>query len=392
MMSSLVSVHEAWTKLAERVDKLDSELVDITHAHSRVLAEPILADRPLPPFDRVMMDGIAIRLADYSAGQRSFVIDGLHAAGDPAVMLIGEALEVMTGAMLPSGADCVIPYELVDLAGGVAQLDDGMPLQPMQNIHLAASDSPAGVSIVKSGQLIGSAEIGVAASCGASQLACYKIPSLAVVTTGDELVDVSEKPLAHQIRRSNGLAVKSALEAEKLAAVDCLHLADDAEVLAEFVNSSDHEMLVFCGGVSKGKKDYVHQVLSELAGEPIFHGVAQRPGKPMGLWQLADGRLVVALPGNPVAVLAAIHVYLKPALNLMRGVVVNAQMVRLSEEFSGHAAFIFHVPVAVLGNAGVVKVLRAKNSADYAAAVGADGFVSIPAGGAGFNQSVPWFR
>ena len=287
-MQNLISVTQAENIIRQHLTTAAVEIVPLSKAQGRYLREDILADRPLPPFDRVMMDGIAIAHASFASGNTRFPITGTQAAGTPALTLenADSCIEVMTGCVLPHGCDCIIPIEHIDLSENTASLHSDASPQAQQHIHSAGSDTAAGEILLNSGQVLNAAELAIAASCGATHLKVSALPRILIITTGDELVAPEVTPLPHQIRRSHATALEALITGMKLGKVESLHIADDPLALKDTITEAlpAHDILIFTGGISKGKYDYVAPVLTELLGSPHFHGIAQRPGKPMAFW------------------------------------------------------------------------------------------------------------
>ena len=223
----MLSPAEAERMVLEQVPSLDREDCPILQAHGRVLRAEIRADRDFPPFDRVTMDGFALRSAALAAGVRKFRIEAVQAAGMPAGLL-GEArdtcIEVMTGAVLPAGADCVVPYEDAKHDGTTVEVTATVP--PGQAIHRRGSDHPSGGVLLPPGVRLTGREIAVAAACGYSTLDVSRLPKIAVVASGDELVEVESVVAPHQIRRSNDYALRAALIAAGFPLVERFHIHD----------------------------------------------------------------------------------------------------------------------------------------------------------------------
>ncbi|MFK8161743.1 MAG: molybdopterin molybdotransferase MoeA [Lewinella sp.] len=290
------------------------ERVPLAAAAGRLLAEPLLTDRPQPPFDRVTMDGIAIDYTNYAAGQRTFPIEGIVAAGAATTSLTDSAncLEVMTGAVLPPGTTTIIRYEDLERVGEAFVLPEDVPNH--NNIHEQGSDAAAGARLMEPGAIIGGAAINLLASCGYAEVLVKRLPKVAVVATGDELVPVTATPLPHQIRMSNLFHLQHQLSTAGIAATTH-HIVDDKEALGKKIAHllSDNDVLLFSGGVSKGRYDFLPEVLAELGVERLFHRVAQRPGKPIWVGRTKD-TMVFGLPGNPVSSMAGLLAYVGPFL------------------------------------------------------------------------------
>ncbi|WP_269538609.1 molybdopterin molybdotransferase MoeA [Cerasicoccus fimbriatus] len=381
-MKPLISVHEADRLIAHIRDDVPAIKCPLGKAAGRILREDLYADRPLPPFDRVMMDGYAIRFADLASSGAQFTVTAQMMAGDAPDALSdapGSAVEIMTGAVLPEGADTVIPYEATERTDDAFIIVDPSDVELGQYIHRFGSDYCEGSVLVGQGCILGPAELGVAASCGYAEVLVSVRPRIAVVGTGDELVPVDAKPLPHQIRASNAVAMESALGMARFHVGQIDHWADDAEAgmarLRELLDQND--VIVIAGAVSKGQRDWIPEALDE-EGECIFHGVKQRPGKPMGMWRTADGKTIFALPGNPVSALVGLHRYVIPFLKRREGQVLPVAEAALSEDVHFNPPLTWFLPVKILAD-GTAQPTPVNNSGDYARLCAADGFVELDA-------------
>ena len=380
---------EAERKILGALAPLPSEDCPLASAHGRVLRADLRADRDLPPFDRVTLDGFALRTAALAAGRREFRIEATQAAGmRPFRLGPGEdaCVEVMTGAVLPEGADVVIPYEETGYTGPVMKLLPGATWTPGRAVHRRGSDHPAGEVIVKSGTRITGREIAVAAAVGAATLPVARLPNIAVVATGDELVEVSDAVAPHQIRRSNDYALRAALSLAGYPRVERFHLHDMRHeiehmlwhIIAEF------DVVLITGGVSNGKFDFLPAELDAQGVKKIFHGVAQRPGKPLWFGLNPDGKPVFALPGNPVSAYTCLHRYVLPALAHASGQSsAPPRLVALAEPVTFKPPLAYFLPVRITsGEHGELLATPdpGNTSGDFTGLVGTDGFVELPAG------------
>ena len=380
-MQNLISVTQAENIIRQHLTTAAVEIVPLSKAQGRYLRKDILADRPLPPFDRVMMDGIAIAHASFASGNNRFLITGTQAAGTPALTLenADSCIEVMTGCVLPHGCNCIIPIEHIDLSENTASLHSDASPQAKQHIHSAGSDTAAGEILLSSGQVLNAAELAVAASCGATHLKVSALPRILIITTGDELVAPEITPLPHQIRRSHATALEALITGMKLGKVDNIHIADDPLALKETITEAlpAHDILIFTGGISKGKYDYVAPVLTELLGSPHFHGIAQRPGKPMAFWKNSNSPLVFAHPGNPVSVMACAARYLIPSLvEILSGRSPNPQQLPATGSFHCPSHFTGLVPCRI--NNGRIQLVPPSNSGNFLALAATDGIAQLP--------------
>jgi molybdopterin molybdotransferase len=380
-MQNLISVTQAENIIRQHLTTAAVEIVPLSKAQGRYLREDILADRALPPFDRVMMDGIAIAHASFASGNTRFPITGTQAAGTPALTLenADSCIEVMTGCVLPQGCDCVIPIEQIDLSENTARLYSDAKPQAKQHIHSAGSDTTAGEILLSSGQVLNAAELAIAASVGATDLSVSALPRILIITTGDELVAPEATPLPHQIRRSHATALEALISGMKLGTVASLHIADDPEALKEKITEAlpAHDIIIFTGGISKGKYDYVAPVLSELLGKPHFHGIAQRPGKPMAFWKKPNSPLIFAHPGNPVSVMACAARYLIPSLiEILSGRSPTPQQLPATGGFHCPTHFTGLIPCRI--NNGRIQLVPASNSGNFLALSATDGIAQLP--------------
>ncbi|GAB3302409.1 molybdopterin molybdotransferase MoeA [Hymenobacter tenuis] len=317
----MLTVQEATRLVLATIHTLPLEHLSLPLAVGRVLREDLRADRDFPPFNRVAMDGIALRFAALEAGQLEFRIESTQFAGQPPTPLQdpSAAIEIMTGAALPEGLDTVIRYEdltfRTDEAGNRLAAVQALPPRQGHNVHARAADRQQGDLLVPAGTRLEPAEVAVAATIGAATVAVTRRPRVAVVSTGDELVPITEKPAAHQIRRSNALMLQAAAW-QAGAEADTFHFDDDPAALRHGLPAllEGYDTVVLSGGVSKGKADFLPETLRELGVEQIFHEVQQRPGKPFWFGQHPGGAVVFALPGNPVSTFVNFYRYARPWL------------------------------------------------------------------------------
>ncbi|MBA4056054.1 MAG: molybdopterin molybdenumtransferase MoeA, partial [Marivirga sp.] len=262
----MVSVDEASTIVLTNLFKPSIETVSFQDAVNKVLAEQVVADRDFPPFDRVSMDGIAIRFKDWQEGRREFTIESVQAAGEEQKFLKrnGTCLEVMTGAVLPGNTDTVIRYEDLAINNGSATVTS-VPIIKGQNIHGRGKDASDGSILLEPGIILSPAEIALLAAVGKSNVNVFSFPRTAIIASGDELVEVSATPLPHQIRRSNTYAIQAAMNALGWKG-DTFHLADNKEQMLSAMKDiiQTYRVIILSGGVSKGKFDFVPEVLEEI--------------------------------------------------------------------------------------------------------------------------------
>lgn len=281
------------------------------------LAEEIVADRDFPPFNRVMMDGIAIQ----NLQSKEWIIEQTVFAGEEQTTLnnLNYAIEIMTGSPLPKNCRAIIPIEEVSIETKEGQKIAhfiGKEIKEYQFIHQQGNDLPKGQILINKHAIIQTIEIALAASVGKSNLLVYEKPQIALISTGDELVKVDEIPLPHQIRSSNIPMLSATLKALNIP-TNTFHLKDSKEDMELSISEilQNHNFIILSGGVSAGKKDYIPEVLSNLGFTCHFHRIAQKPGKPMWFGtRQSDQKTIFALPGNPISTLICFYNYFLPSI------------------------------------------------------------------------------
>jgi len=374
--------------IGEHLVCLPIESLPVAQCAGAVLRENVYAERDQPPFDRVSMDGIALASAAVAATQGRFRVQATQAAGEaPLTLRDGEhCIEIMTGAVLPLGCDCVVPIERVRLDNGTAQIDQLALAMPWKNVHRRASDQRQGALLLPTGTVLHAPEIAVAASAGMARLRVSGQPSIIVISTGSELIEPGEPIAPHQIRRSNAYAVAAALREHGFQRVAEDHIHDDSGLLLERLSRHlrTHEVLVLSGGVSMGKFDLVPQTLEALGVQRILHGVAQRPGRPMWFGTTPEGRAVFALPGNPVSTLVCLSRYVLPALYAAMGVrAAGFERIALATDLEWTPALTGFMPVKVTHDdwgRPWATPCPTNGSGDFTALALTDGFVELPPG------------
>jgi molybdopterin molybdotransferase len=383
-MSDLPSVDEADQRIRARMPSFGSERLPLDAVMGRVLRQSVRAERDQPPFDRVMMDGIAITLGE--GARRVFRRDGMQLAGMSGQVLEepGGCIEVTTGAMLPRGCDCVIPIEQTRREGEQVALLEGYLPTLRQFIHAQGSDCREGAALLAPGVRIRAPEMAVLAANGVAEVEVAKVPSVAIIATGDELADVDEPLAQGQIRRSNDRALATALAARGFDDVLLTQVPDDLEATREKLADllATRQVLVLSGGVSVGQRDFVPEALRSLGVEQVLHRVAQRPGKPLWFGIGPQGQVIFALPGNPVSALVCALRYMLPALEQATGLTPAEPMrLALAAAATTHPALTCFVPVQVhhdsSGRAWAQPV-PSRTSGDFSSLPRTHGVVELP--------------
>jgi molybdopterin molybdotransferase len=374
--------------IGQHLTCLPIESLPLAQCAGAVLRENIYAERDQPPFDRVTMDGIALDSRGVRGGLRRLQIQAMQAAGEPPLTLADRShcIEVMTGAVLPGGCDTVVPVERITVRGREAELADEAAVEPDRNVHRRGTDTRQGSLLLATGTRLGPPEIAIAAGAGMARVRVSSQPMLAIISTGNELVEPGEPILPHQVRRSNAYAIAAALRLHGFQRVADDHILDDAAELRRRLKFylETHDVLVLSGGVSMGKLDLVPQVLEELGVRRIFHKVAQRPGKPLWFGIASSGAAVLALPGNPVSTAICVSRYVLPALAASQGQsAAPPERMALGAPVTVEPALTFFLPVRVqIDDWGRSWAMPAPThgSGDFTALAGTDGFVELPPG------------
>jgi molybdopterin molybdotransferase len=311
----LIDIATARERVLAAVRPLGSERVLVAEALGRVLAQDLSAEEDLPPFDSSAMDGYAVIAGP--AGQLEVVDESR--AGHPAERTLsgGQAIEISTGALIPDGADAVVPVERVEVSDGRVTVPE---TQPGANVRRAGDDVRQGQPVLSAGTLLGPAELAVAASLGHSELPVGLRPRVVVLATGDELVEPGRPLGPGQIRNSNTIALAAQAQRAGAEVVASEIVRDNLEDTTAALRSALERADVVCvsGGVSVGRHDHVKPALAELGVEERFWRVALKPGKPTW-FGTRDGKLVFGLPGNPVSAMVTFHLFARPALRALAG-------------------------------------------------------------------------
>jgi molybdopterin molybdotransferase len=394
MAVAIVGFDEALQTVLEQasgLNRLATETVALSSCNGRVLAEPVVADRDQPPFNRSTRDGFAVRASDAGAEPELAVVGQLRAgqqwAGGPLAQ--GTAIEIMTGAPVPQGADAVVMVEHVEQAEGAIRLLAGRTIRSGENIVARGSEARAGQTVLAVGTAVEAAEIALAAACGYARLSVFRRPGVAIVATGDELVEVAVTPGEQQIRNSNSYALAALVEragGDAMRLPIALDRREDLERVMQKARGSD--LMLLSGGVSMGQYDLVEEVLLGLGAEFFFTGVWMQPGKPVVFGRLpASGdfpaRFFFGLPGNPISVQVTFHCFVEPLLRAMAGGGAQAPrfvQATLAEEVAGKAGLMRVLPARLTTDRvrPEVKVVGWQGSGDLAANARANCYAVLP--------------
>jgi molybdopterin molybdotransferase len=379
----MISVAQAEAIILQNTVQFASEEVSINDALGLILAEDLHADRDFPPFDRVTMDGIAIQFGQLIY-QNTFQIEAVSPAGKPQITLQNQAncIEVMTGTMLPANTDTVIRYEDLEIKNGVAKINE-LPANLGLNVHKKGYDRKQGDVIVPKGRLMNPAEIGIAATVGKTTLKVVRKPKIIIISTGDEIVEIDQIPLPHQIRTSNSYTLQAALR-QWGTDTDIILLADNQLLIENAIEQylKTYDALILSGGASVGKFDYVPKALENQKVEKLFHKVEQRPGKPFWFGKVAQtGKVVFALPGNPVSTFMCLNRYVKSWLEASFGIKKSQLYAELAEDFTfkPDLTYFLQVKLRYLPNSKITaQPVEGHGSGDLANLADSEAFIELP--------------
>ena len=368
---------------------LGVERVELLEGAGRVLGSAVIADRDQPAFDRATRDGFAVRAGDIGGALR---VVGSVRAGESwqgSALAEGQAIEIMTGAPLPDGADAVVMVEHVELADGLLRVEAGRSLRVGENVVPRGAEARAGSVVLPAERVLGAAEIAVAASCGLGQVNVFARPHVAIVATGDELVELDQSMEDWQIRNSNSYALAAMVNAEGGIGERLEVARDTLEDLRERIaEGRKADLLLLSGGVSMGKYDLVEQVLLEAGAEFFFTGALIQPGKPIvfgRLPKLNGWTYFFGLPGNPISTQVCFHLFVAPMLRALAGraeIAPRFVEARLAEDVRGGVGVTRFLPAELGGGwDGVsVRVVGWQGSGDVAANARGNCYVVLPAG------------
>jgi molybdopterin molybdotransferase len=383
----MLPVDKALEIVLAHAQPLGREDVLLPEALGRVLAEDVHADVDLPPFERAAMDGYAVRAGDATHAPVVLDVVGQVRAGRMAGLVLerGQAVQIMTGAPVPVGATAVLQVEKTRAVDGGRRVELLEPVAPGANVASAGSEARAGDLVVRRGCTIDPATIAALASVGRGRVSVGRRPRVGVLVTGDELVDVWDKPTLGRIRNSNGYAVEAQVRWTGSSVVPLGVVPDREDAIAAAVHEgfSSADVLVVSGGVSAGVYDLVEPVLSRFDVQVLFDKVAIKPGAPLVFGRRGD-TLVFGLPGNPVSAQVTFDLFVRAALLRMQGAGVVQRPtvpVHLSSATRNRSGRRFYAPARVaFGSTGLVaEPLRSSGSADVFAHARANALVVLEA-------------
>jgi len=375
---------------AASFEVLSTEAQRLLDCGGRVLAETMVADRDQPPFDRSTRDGFAVKAAEASGVELTVV--GLVRAGERwqgGRLQRGTTIEIMTGAPMPEEADAVVMVEHVEQLKGMVRLVGERTIRAGDNVVRRGGEARRGDKLLAAGTIMGAAEIALAAACGFAELRVFRRPTVAIVATGDELVELDTPPGEQQIRNSNSYGL-AAMVADAGGRPWRLAVARDLreEILERVTEGQVGDLLLLSGGVSMGKYDLVEEVLAKLGAEFFFTGVKMQPGKPVVFGRLPargefPARFFFGLPGNPISTQVTFHCFVEPLLRAMSGGAVEGPrfvQATLAEEVAGKAGLMRVLPARLTTDRTrpEVRVVGWQGSGDLAANARANCYAVLP--------------
>jgi molybdopterin molybdotransferase len=382
----MLSFEEAREKVIATVralrGPLEAETIELRRARGRVLAQPVIADRDYPPFDRSIRDGFALRAEDAVLGATLRCVGEIRAGGAfDGTVGPGECVQIMTGAAMPAGADAVVMIEHVSINGERVMLSRAATRG--QSIVARGKEARAGQELLSSGTRLGYAEMALAGQVGGHHLDVFKRPQAAILSTGDEVVDVAVTPGPLQVRNGNSIALE-ALAALTGAESDTLGNAPDEkkELRRRIELGLKANLLILSGGVSMGKYDLVELVLGELGTEFVFDSVAIRPGRP-AVFGVCRGKPVFGLPGNPVSTMVTFELFVVPAIDVLSGAeprplpIFRARLAHALRERSELTHFL-PARVQTVRGSPEVSALPWQGSGDIVALAESNAFLVVP--------------
>ena len=359
------------------------ETVPLLESAGRALAEPVFADRDFPPFPRATRDGFAVRSADVAKLPVRLQIIGQVKAGDAFAGTVGpgQCVEIMTGAPVPNGADAVIMVE--HTAADSGSVEPARSVSSGDNVVARGSEARQGDQLLEAGRRIGYAEVAMMAAVGKQSVAAYQRPRVAILPTGDEIVELDAAPGPNQIRNSNSYSLQTQVAAASGTPLPLGIAPDREERLREMIAEGLRaDLLLLSGGVSAGKFDLVETVLASFRSEFFFDGVLIQPGRPL-VFGRAQNTFFFGLPGNPLSTIVTFELFVRPALELLSG--AEAQpfaplRARLGRDLKRKAGLTAFLPALLTDDAGepVVVPVEWKGSGDLASLTRANSFLVLP--------------
>lgn len=381
----MISVDEALSIVQNTAEPLPPQTIAVEEALNYILAQDIIADRPFPPYNRVSMDGYAVKSADFTHSVAKLKIANKIGAGEDfkGELKAGEAIKIMTGASCPKGADAVVKIENSEIDSDFVKLTEP-EIKPGLNLAMKGEDTPAGKILLKKGTRLTAACIAVCASTGNAKVQVYRKPTLRVISTGTEIVSSDQSPLDHQIRDCNSYTVRSLSSAMGVKAEFMGIGKDDKAILSKLIKKGlEADILVLSGGVSMGDFDYIPGLLAEAGVEKLIHKISIRPGKPVWFGKTDNGTYVFGLPGNPVSVQVTFKLFAETLIKKLCGYSSPEPyflMMPLSETIYNNNEREYFIPARLDIKEGktVITPVQIKGSGDFSNLAQSQGLIRCP--------------
>jgi molybdopterin molybdotransferase len=387
----MITVAEAEAIIKSSIKVFDgsqTDMVPLADSLDRVLAENIYPERSLPPFNRATMDGFAIKVEENKSAPLVFKIKDTVFSGQIKNIKtsFSECVEIMTGAPLPSDLNCVVPVEQTDTDQGTIQINKNYIPKVGQYIHKMGSDVDLRTRLLASGKKINVPDLLLLAASGKQKIKVKRLPRILLIITGDEIVPIGKNIESFQIRPASQYGIQGALNKQFLSELDIILIGDDPKLLETTLNNAikSKDIIIFTGGVSMGKHDYVKDAISSSCDGPGFHKVLQKPGLPFMFSSKKNGHLIFGLPGNPVSSMVCLYRYVIPAIQWCIGEVSNrsCQMLALIEKVPCPHGLSYFLPVSLTSINGAdlkAKPMPTNTSGDFITLGKSDGFLEISA-------------
>jgi molybdopterin molybdotransferase len=398
----MIPVDEAMTLILNACRTQPIEVVDTLAAHGGVLREAVCSDLDSPPFDKSMMDGFCLRYIDWHTGTRSFNCQGIITAGQISQQHItsGTCLQIMTGAAIPAGGDIVIPVEHSDAMGAKLNFPQAvtfkeMKIKPGQHVIKQGTNVKQGQVIVSAGRVLRAQEIAALAEAGTAQITVSKPVEIAILTTGNELVELGDEMAPGKIRNSNGPMLAAQVKQAGAIPKSLGVARDEEELLTSNIKTGlASDILLLSGGVSAGTLDLVPQILKEQGVQQIFHKIQMKPGKPLwfGIWDHSESphskmkrTYIFGLPGNPVSSMICFELFVKPLIGKLSGQTTYTPDYQMASALNSYTARndrpTYHpVDIRWVDGENRVQILPWTGSSDLASTVSANGMAYFEPG------------
>lgn len=317
----MTTVKEALDIIINNATPLGSQMIPAEKAISYVPVNDVVADRPLPPFNRVAMDGFAVKSTDFTSEDVELKNIGLIQTGVASDIIVqsGEAAQIMTGAPCPEGADAVVKVESSEVVDDKVRLHEEK-MKPGLNIAQKGEDKAEGDILISSGTPLSTNGVAICTSVGLAEIEVYKKPSVKIISTGTEIIPPSQSPLPHQIRDCNSFTLRTMCGQYNLVNEFLGIGEDDPEILGNMIQQGlEADILILSGGVSMGEYDLIPSLLMKNGVENLIYKVKVKPGKPLWFGKTSNGTFVFGLPGNPVSVQTCFRIFVEPLIKKLSG-------------------------------------------------------------------------